>query len=99
MNRIAVIVSVTLLVAVAIAQIPRTTPNVNRNAQLGQVGRYQILNVDQEFEGSPNGPEKERLVLRIDTATGAVDEWFTGKAQDGLVYDEWVPTGYFPMKR
>jgi hypothetical protein len=54
------------------------------------VGRYQLVPVEH-YLGGININEKS--VLRIDTATGIVDEWMTGTDRNGNAVDRWVRTG------
>lgn len=94
MNRIsvAILAILTLLVAVSIAQTSQKT-----SADPAQIGRYQILVVEHDYIGGAPG-EKERAVLRLDTATGVVEQWFRGMTKDGRGIDAWEPTGDLPFK-
>jgi len=93
MNRIVMaIIAVGAMLAVGIAQQPRKA-----KTDAGAVGRYQIVAMDHELIGHPDGPVRERVVLRIDTTTGVVEEWISGVI-DGRTVDDWVPTGGIPVR-
>jgi hypothetical protein len=91
MNRvhiaIAIAISTAALLAVGNAQTNRTP--------VGQPGRYQLFVGEHDVLGSGAA---EKVTLRIDTATGEVSEYMTGKDRDGATVDDWLPTGLLPLK-
>ena len=89
------VIAAALLFAGANAQ--DTTPPVQPPAPRLVVGRYQLASVEHYvlIANHPPAPGEpgDRAVLRIDTATGNVDEWTTGIDANGNSVNRWVRTG------
>jgi hypothetical protein len=75
-NIIAILIAAAVLMLSGRAQTQSTT---------GPVGRYQLFSGETDA-GTPGPPH--RAILRIDTTTGAVDEWITSS-----IVDSWHRTG------
>lgn len=80
-NTAIVVIATAALLAVGNAQTPKVS---------GPVGRYQLFAGETSAGGSPN----HKAILRIDTATGIVDEWITNAAGDS-----WHQTGSLPGRK
>ncbi|HEX4137943.1 MAG TPA: hypothetical protein VHY84_25265 [Bryobacteraceae bacterium] len=63
----------------------------NRSASTAQSGRYQLFS-GEVFMGGPK-PVEQKVVLRIDTTTGDVDQWLAGQDREGKAVDQWFRTG------
>jgi hypothetical protein len=77
------VITLAALLAVASAQTNRPTPSL-------QIGRYQLFGGEYDMAGSS---AIDKVILRIDTTTGEVDELYHGKKDNGDLVDEWLPTG------
>ncbi len=87
-----------LMIGIAFLLVEGTAQTQNRTPQAAQPGRYQLFSAEHAIIGITNA-EAEKVILRIDTATGKVDEWNIGQDAEGKVFDEWTPTGELPRKR
>lgn len=88
------VIAAAFLFAVASAQ---DTPPPQTPAPRLVVGRYQLASVEHYIfinnQPPPPGVEGDKAVLRIDTATGNVDQWMTGTDGNGATFDRWVRIG------
>lgn len=85
MNR-TVVLTALVLVVLLVEGIAQTQSRIQTHSQ---PGRYQLFSAEHAIEG----PGSEKTILRIDTATGKVDEWNYGRDSQGKIFDEWTPTG------
>lgn len=93
MNKVALAVIVVLATAILLgignAQIKGPQPS-------GQIGRYQLLQGEHIVVGQ-KVTNDEKVVLRIDTATGQVSEWQEGTSTEGKYANFWFPIGERPQ--
>lgn len=64
-----------------------------------QIGRYLLFSADyDDFITLPvSNQQHYKVILRIDTQTGNVDQWLMGNRGPDKPIDTWVPTGGFPL--
>ena len=56
-----------------------------------QVGRYQLFQADHTTSlGQGHGEARAPAVLRLDTQTGNVDQWYEGVNEDGKAVSTWL---------
>ena len=80
------VIAAAVLLAVGSAQTNRTT------APTGPAGRYQLLYGEHLYVSTKSGNSTEdKVILRIDTATGKTSVWFDGEAKDGTMASWWSP--------
>jgi hypothetical protein len=74
-----------IAIAAIVAALLLIAGGAQTQSTSGSVGRYQLFS--GETDAGTSGPP-HRAILRIDTATGTVDEWITSS-----VVDSWHRTG------
>jgi hypothetical protein len=81
----------TLLVVIATALFLTILGAQTKQPQsTNQPGRYQLFSAETDELGSKL---PARVILRIDTQTGTVDQWMFGERKDGALVDLWGRTG------
>jgi len=58
-------------------------------AQGGQIGRYQLF--QGRFRANVPGVEAEDVILRLDSATGKVQRYYSGTSTKGNLTEGWRP--------
>ncbi len=79
-----------LLIAAKAQTQSQQSPNTQQLPP--RVGRYQLLSGEHYINVKGVGQD-DKVILRIDTSTGEVDQWFAGQTKDGKMIDRWIPTG------
>jgi hypothetical protein len=86
MNRINVLLTIALAAAVLIALSGQT----KQPQSIESMGRYHLFSGETDRAGF-DGTDK--VILRIDSQTGDVDQWIVGARKDGTIVDMWARTG------
>jgi hypothetical protein len=80
----------TLIVAAIAAIVVFAVGKAQTESGNAQTGRYQLFSGEHDLLGSTL---TEKAILRLDTATGNVDQWVRGADGNGGHVDRWMRTG------
>lgn len=84
-----------VLLIAAVILIATMSGQTRQPKPSAQPGRYQLF----AGEYATLGAGDEKVILRLDTQTGNVDQWVNGQRKNGDLIDSWMRLGQMPGRR